>query len=144
MEEDVLDLHEEPYGERRPVVCFDEMPYQMVQEKRIPLAPEPGKPGRYDYEYKRMGTANFFVVFEPKKGWRHIDVTERRTALDFAAQMRKLTDEHYAEAEKIRVVSWTTSTPTRPPRSMRRLRPKRPGASCAAWSSTTPPNTPRG
>jgi len=97
--EDILDLYEEPYDERRPVVCFDEMPYQMVQEKRTSLAAEPGKPGRYDYEYRRMGTVNLFVVFEPKKGWRHVEVTERRTASDFAAQMRKLTEEHYAEAE---------------------------------------------
>jgi hypothetical protein len=59
-----------------------------------------------------MGTANFFVVFEPKKGWRHVDVTERRTALDFAAQMRKLTDEHYKEAEKIRVVMDNLNTHT--------------------------------
>ena len=110
--EDVLDLYEEPRDEKRPVVCFDEMPYQMVEEKRAPLAPEPGKPERYDYEYKRMGTANLFVVFEPKKGWRHIDVTERRTASDFAAQMRKLADEHYKEAEKIRVVMDNLNTHT--------------------------------
>jgi len=111
--EDVLDLYKEPYDERRPVVCFDEMPYQMVQEKRTPpLAPEPGKAERYDYEYKRMGTANLFVVFEPKKGWRHIDVTERRTASDFAAQMCKLAKEHYAEAEKIRVVMDNLNTHT--------------------------------
>jgi len=110
--EDVLDLYEEPYDERCPVVCFDEMPYQMVQEKRTPLAPEPGKPERYDYEYKRMGTANLFVVFEPKKGWHHIDVTERRTASDFAAQMRKVAKEHYAQAEKIRVIMDNLNTHT--------------------------------
>lgn len=110
--EDVLDLYEEPYDERRPMVCFDEMPYQMVQEKRTPWPPEPGLPERYDYEYKRMGTANLFVVFEPKKGWRHIDVTERRTASDFAAQMCKLAKEHYAEAEKIRVIMDNLNTHT--------------------------------
>jgi transposase len=110
--EDILDLYEEPYDERRPVVCFDEMPYQMVQEKHTPLAAQPSKPGRYDYEYKRMGTANLFIVFEPKKGWRHVEVTERRTASDFAAQMRKLTEEHYAEAEKIRVVMDNLNTHT--------------------------------
>lgn len=102
--EDVLDLYEEPYDPKRPTVCFDEMPYQLVAEKRIPLPAKPGRPERYDYEYERRGTANLFVVFEPRAGWRHIDVTERRTALDFAHQMRRLADEHYAEAEKIRVV----------------------------------------
>jgi hypothetical protein len=65
--EDVLDLYEEPYKEKRPTVCFDEMPYQMVAEKRIPLALKPGRPERYDYEYERKGTANLFVVFEPKR-----------------------------------------------------------------------------
>jgi hypothetical protein len=140
--EDILDLYEEPYDEKRPVVCFDEMPYQMVQEKHTPLAAQPSKPGRYDYEYKRMGTANLFVVLEPKKGWRHVEVTQRRTALDFASQMRKLTEEHYAQAEKIRVVMDNLKAPTRPLRSTRRLRPKKPGASWAAWSSTTLPTTP--
>jgi transposase len=110
--EDILDLYEEPYDEKRPVVCFDEMPYQMVQEKHTPLAAQPSKPGRYDYEYKRMGTANLFIVFEPKKGWRHVEVTQRRTALDFASQMRKLAEEHYVQAEKIRVVMDNLNTHT--------------------------------
>jgi hypothetical protein len=66
--EDVLELYEEPYEEKRPTVCFDEMPYQLVAEKRIPLALKPERPERYDYEYERKGTANLFVLFEPKKG----------------------------------------------------------------------------
>jgi hypothetical protein len=110
--EDVLDLYEEPYKEKRPTVCFDEMPYQMVAEKRIPLALKPGRPERYDYEYERKGTANLFVVFEPKKGWRHIEVTDRRTGVDFAFLMRQLVDEHYPEAEKIRVVMDNLNTHT--------------------------------
>ena len=59
--EDVLDLYEEPYDPKRPVVCFDEMPYQMVAEKRTPLPTKPGRPQRYDYEYERKGTANLFL-----------------------------------------------------------------------------------
>jgi hypothetical protein len=110
--EDVLDLYEEPYDPERPVVCFDEMPYRMVAEKRLPLPPKPGSPRRYDYEYERRGTANLFVVFEPKSGWRHIDVTERRTGRDFALQMRRLIDEHYPEAEKVRVVMDNLNTHT--------------------------------
>ena len=102
--EDVLDLYEEPHDEKRPVVCFDELPYQLVAEKRTPLPAEPGRPARYDYEYERKGTANVFAFFEPKEGWRHLEVTERRTAVDFAHAMRRLAEEHYPKAEKIRVV----------------------------------------
>jgi DDE superfamily endonuclease len=102
--EDVLELYEEPHDTRKPVVCFDELPYQMVAQTRIPLPAGPGRPMRYDYEYERRGVANLFVVFEPKGGWRRIEVTERRTAQDFAEQMRKLVDECYPEADLIRVV----------------------------------------
>ena len=91
--EDVLDLYEEPHDPKRPVVCFDEVPYQMVAETRIPLPTKPGRPARYDYEYERRGTANPFAVFEPKANWRHLDVSDRRTAVDFAHQMRALVDE---------------------------------------------------
>jgi hypothetical protein len=66
--EDVLDLYEEPYNPKRPVVCFDELPYQLVVETRTPLPARPGRPARYDYEYSRRGTANLFACFEPKAG----------------------------------------------------------------------------
>lgn len=102
--EDVLDLYEEPYDPNKPVLCFDEIPYQMVAEKRTPLPQKPGRPQRYDYEYERKGTANIFAFFEPKSGWRHLDITERRTAVDFALAMRRLVDEHYPTTEKVRVV----------------------------------------
>jgi hypothetical protein len=111
--EDILDLYEEPYNEKRPTVCFDEMPYQMVAEKRLPLPATPGGAvERYDYEYERKGTANLFVIFEHKKGWRRVDVTEQRTALDFAHQMRSLAEEHYPQAEKIRVILDNLNTHT--------------------------------
>jgi hypothetical protein len=111
--EDILDLYEEPYNEKRPTVCFDEMPYQMVAEKRLPLLATPGGVmERYDYEYERKGTANLFIIFEPKKGWRRLDVTEQRTALDFAHQMRSLAEEHYPQAEKIRVILDNLNTHT--------------------------------
>jgi hypothetical protein len=102
--EDVLDLYEEPYDPNKPVVCFDEMPYQMVAEKRTPLPQKPGRPQRYDYEYERKGMLNIFAFFEPESGWRHLDITERRTAVDFASAMRRLVDEHYPTTEKVRVV----------------------------------------
>ncbi|MCA1656682.1 MAG: IS630 family transposase [Actinobacteria bacterium] len=102
--EDVLDLYEEAYDPARPVVCFDELPYQLVAETRAPRAAQPGHPARYDYEYRRNGTANLFMLFEPKAGRRHVAVTERRAAVDFAEQMKALVDEHYPGAARIRVV----------------------------------------
>jgi transposase len=110
--EDVLELYEEPYDPKKPTVCFDELPYQMVAEKRTPLPAKPGRPQRYDYEYERKGMVNIFAFFEPKGGWRHLDVTDRRTAVDFALAMRRLVDEHYPEAEKVRVVLDNLNTHT--------------------------------
>lgn len=102
--EDVLDLYAEPEDPQRPRICFDEMPYQLVAEKRIPLPMQPGKPKRYDYEYRRMGTCNLFQFFNPFAGWRHIKVTEHRTKQDFAHCMKELVDLHYPDAELIRVI----------------------------------------
>jgi hypothetical protein len=102
--EDVLELYEEPYDALYPVVTFDELPYQLTEEVRIPLPPRRGVRERYDYQYHRRGTCNIFLHFEPLRGWRHVEVTERRTAKDFAHQMKALVDLHYPEARKIRVV----------------------------------------
>lgn len=110
--EDTLELYEEEYDPQRPVVCFDEMPYQLIGETRTPLPAQPGKLERYDYEYKRMGTVNLFIHFEPKAGWRHVEVTDTRTSIDFAAQMKALVDEHHPEAEKIRVLMDNLNTHT--------------------------------
>lgn len=110
--EDVLELYAEPYDSCRPVVCFDERPFQMVSEVRTPLPPQPGQPLRYDFEYRRRGTANLFLHFEPLGGWRHVEVTERRTAVDFAHEMKALVDLHYPDAELIRVVLDNLSTHT--------------------------------
>ncbi len=126
--EDVLDLYAKPYDARRPVVCFDEQPRQLVEEVRTPLPRAPGRPERVDYEYRRRGTANLFLLFEPLAGWRHIEVTERRTSAEFAQQMRALVDVHYPEAERIAVVldNLSTHSPaalyqTFPPAEARRL-----------------------
>ncbi len=102
--EDVLDLYEEPYDSKRPVVCFDETSKQLVSEKRSPIPPRAGRLERFDYEYKRYGTRNLFMLCEPLAGWRHVEVTERRTMQDFAHQMRWLVDVAYPHAEKIRLV----------------------------------------
>jgi transposase len=102
--EDVLALYAEPPDERRPVVCFDETPRQLIGEERVPVRAEPGKRRRFDYEYVRNGTANVFMFADVNRPWRHAKVTDQRTCVDFAECMRDLVDEHYPEADRIRVV----------------------------------------
>lgn len=102
--EDVLDLYAEAPDPRRPVVGFDETPRQLIGEARVPIAAEPGKPRRVDYEYVRNGTANVFMFVDVNRPWRHAKVTEQRTCIDFAECMRDLVDVHYPQAERIRVV----------------------------------------
>src|SRR6185369_13478576 len=97
---------------RRPVVCFDETPRQLIGEERVPVKAEPGKRARYDYEYVRNGTANIFMFVDVSRPWRHAKVTEHRTGADFADCMRELVDEHYPDAERIRVVLDNLSTHT--------------------------------
>jgi transposase len=108
--EDVLDLYAEPADPKRPVLCFDESPTQLIGEVREPQPVAPGAPARVDYEYQRHGTANLFVVLDVHRGWRHVDVTEQRASRQFAHQMRSLVDEHYPDAERIRVVMDNLST----------------------------------
>lgn len=110
--EDVLDVYAQEENPRYPRVCFDEMPYQLVAEKRVPLPLERGKPLRYDYEYRRMGTCNIFQFFNPFAGWRHMKVTDQRTKQDFAHCMKELTDEFYPNAEKIIVILDNLNTHT--------------------------------
>ena len=126
--EDVLELYQEPYDAAYPVVCFDESPYQLVSEVRKPIPAQSGQPARIDYEYKREGTCNLFLLFEAHRGWRHGDVTLQRTALDFAQQMRELVDLHYPKATVITVVldNLNTHTPAAlyeafPPAEARRI-----------------------
>jgi transposase len=110
--EDVLDLYAEPADPKRPVVCFDETPTQLIGEVRQPIPARPGQPERYDYEYKRNGTVNLFMFLDAHKSWRHVKVTGQRTAQDFATCMRDLTDSHYPDADLIRVVQDNLSTHT--------------------------------
>jgi hypothetical protein len=102
--EDVLEVYHRPYDPKRPVVCLDEASKQLIGETRKPLPPEPGRPERFDYEYVRNGTANLFMVSEPLLGWRAVQVTERRTAKDFAEVLRWLVEDLHAEAEKVVLV----------------------------------------
>jgi hypothetical protein len=126
--EALLDLYAEPHDPARPVVGFDETTKQLVAQTRLPLPMEPGRPERCDYEYERRGTANLFLLCQPLAGWRHVEVTDRRTKHDFAQQMRALVDRHFPDAELIRVVldNLNTHTPAAlyeafPPAEARRL-----------------------
>lgn len=110
--EDILDLYAEEYVAEFPVVCFDESPYQLISETRPPVAAQSGQVERIDYEYRREGTANLFMLFEPLRGWRHVAVTDRRTKLDFAEQMRQLVDVHFPQATYISVVMDNLNTHT--------------------------------
>jgi hypothetical protein len=114
--EAVLDLYEEPYDAKRPVVCFDERPCQLLADVREPLAPRPGGPAGgaklVDYEYRRGGTANVHVAFEPLSGWRRVEVTERRRKREFAEQVRRIAEEDYPKAKEIRLVLDNLSTHT--------------------------------
>ena len=102
--EDVLEVYHRPYDEKRPLVCLDEASKQLVGEAAQPLPPEPGRPERFDYEYVRNGTANLFMVTEPLLGWRHVEVTERRTAVDFAGVVRWLVEDLHPDAEAVVLV----------------------------------------
>jgi hypothetical protein len=110
--EDILDLYAEEYNPRHPTVCFDEHPYQIVAETRVPLPAENGLPERYDYEYRRNGTCNMFIFFQPQAGWRHVKVTQRRTKQDFAHCMKDLVDVHFPDVDRIRVVQDNLNTHT--------------------------------
>jgi DDE superfamily endonuclease len=103
--EDVLEVYHRPYDENRPLVCIDEASKQLIGEVVRPLPAEPGQPERFDYEYVRNGTANLFMISEPLLGWRAVQVTDRRTAKDFAEVLRWLVEDVHAEAEKIVLVT---------------------------------------
>jgi transposase len=108
--ENVLDLYAEAADPKRPVVCFDESPTQLIGEVRQSIPATPGQLERYDYEYRRNGTANLFVFLDAHQPWRTVKVTDTRTARDFAQCMRDLVDLHYPKATLIRVVLDNLST----------------------------------
>lgn len=108
--EDVLDIYEKPHDPTRPVVCVDEGGKQLIGEVREPLPVRPGSAAREDSEYKRGGVANLFLAFEPLAGTRHVEVTARKTSVDFARFMKRLSDEHYPDAERIVLVCDNLST----------------------------------
>ena len=102
--EDVLEVYHRPYDEKNPVVCLDEASKQLVGEAVQPIPAHPGQPERFDYEYVRNGTANLFMLSEPLAGWRHVMVTDRRTAKDFAEVLQWLAEDVYPQAERVVLV----------------------------------------
>ena len=102
--EDVLAVYTRPRDPDRPLVCLDESSKQLIAETRLPIPMKPGRPARCDYEYERNGTANLFMMFAPLEGWRHVKVTDRHTAVDYAHVLKDLADTHFANAEIIVLV----------------------------------------
>lgn len=126
--EDVLEVYQRPYDPARPVVCMDESSKQLLKEVRVPLPMEPAKPLRYDTEYERNGTRSVFMFFEPLTAHRSVEITEQRTAVDWAKLMKELLDGQYRDAEKVVLVmdNLNTHTPASfykafPPDEARRL-----------------------
>ncbi|TRT45374.1 MAG: IS630 family transposase [Microcystis aeruginosa Ma_QC_C_20070703_M131] len=107
---EVLQLYTSPLDPDYPLVCFDESSKQLISETREPLPLQPGQPERFDYEYQREGVCNLFMFFEPLTGTRHVKVTDQRTSIDYAQQMKYLFDQRHPEAKKIRVVQDNLNT----------------------------------
>ncbi len=126
--EDVLELYAEPLDETRPVVCTDELSKELHGQVTEPIPPQPGQPTKEDYEYKRNGTANLFVLLCPLLGWRHLEMTSRRGYQEFAQLMKALVDVFFPKASVIRVVLDNLNThvlgalyETFPPEEARRI-----------------------
>lgn len=102
--EDVLAVYTRPHDPDYPLVCLDETSKQLISETRVPIPMKPGRAARFDYEYQRNGTANLFMLFAPLEGWRHVEVTDRHTARDYAHVLRDLADRHFAQAKTIVLV----------------------------------------
>ncbi len=108
--EDVLEVYQRPHNPDYPVVCVDETSKQLVAETRVPIPAKSGQPARHDYEYERNGTANLFMIYAPLEGWRHVEVTDRHTAIDYAKVLKDLSDTHFAKAQKIILMQDNLST----------------------------------
>jgi len=108
--EDILEVYQRPCDPEHPLVCLDETSKQLIAETRVAIAAKPGYPARHDYQYWRNGTANLFMIFAPLEGWRHVKVTDRHTALDYAQVLKELSDTHFSGATKIVLVQDNLNT----------------------------------
>jgi hypothetical protein len=108
--EDVIEVYHRPHDPDRPVVCVDETSKQLIIETRTPIPAKPGQPRRVDYEYKRNGTANLFMMFAPLEGWRQVKVTDRHAAVDYAHILKELSDTRFPRSSKVVLVQDNLST----------------------------------
>src|ERR1700710_2819591 len=108
--EDVLAVYTRPRDPDCPLVCLDETSKQLLAETRVPIPMKAGRSARFDYEYERNGTANLFMMFAPLEGWRHVEVTDRHTAVDYAHVLKDLSDTHFPKAKKIVLVQDNLNT----------------------------------
>ena len=108
--EDVLEVYHRPRDPACPLVCLDETSKQLIKETRVPIPARPGRPARTDYEYERNGTANIFMLFAPLEGWRHVEVTDRHAAVDYAHLLKDVSDRWFPDAPKIVLVQDNLST----------------------------------
>ena len=100
--EDVLEVYQRQYADNEVLVCLDETSKQQVKETRQPRPAQPGAVGSYDYEYERNGVSNLFMLFAPLEGWRRVEVTDRRTKVDWAQVVKQLVDEDYPDKRPYR------------------------------------------
>lgn len=126
--EDILEVYKRPRDPKRPLVCMDEQPTQLIKETRVPWPVAPGEPAKYDYEYERNGTAVNFMFTAPLEDWRKVNVRERKTKRDWAEEIRELVDVDFPQAEAVTLVldNLNTHTPgalyeTFAPREARRI-----------------------
>jgi uncharacterized small protein (DUF1192 family) len=108
--EDVLDVYHRPRDPACPLVCLDETSKQLIKETRVPIPAKPGRPRRVDYEYERNGTANIFMLFAPLEGWRHVEVTDRHAAVDYARLLKDVADRWFPDAATIVLIQDNLST----------------------------------
>ena len=135
--EDVLAVYTRPRDPDYPLVCLDETSKQFLAETRVPIAMKGGRPARCDYEYERNGTANLFMMFAPLEGWRHVKVTDRHTAVDYARVLKELADRSTSPTPRPSFWSRTISASTARLHSTKLFRPSRPGALSSASNGTT-------
>ena len=134
--EDVLAVYTRPRDPDYPLVCLDETSKQFLAETRLPIPMKPGRPARCDYEYVRNGTANIFMMFAPLEGWRHVKVTDRHTAVDYAHVLKELADRYFASA-KCGVLVQDNLNIHGKGYSTKRFQPPRPGGWSSASKGTT-------
>jgi hypothetical protein len=138
--EDVLEVYHRPHDPACPLVCLDETSKQLIKETRQPVPARPRRPARTDYEYERNGTANIFMLFAPLEGLRHVDVTDRHAAVDYAHLLREVSDRWFPNAATVLLVQDNLST-IKPRRFTRPFPPRKLAVSWNGSSGTIPRST---